>query len=98
MAAGRDSLEGVRLLIELGFDVNAHERTAPLHEAAMRGNLAIIELLLDHGANPNLRDPGYDATPAGWAEHHGQTEAQLLLAAHEVRTQETVRTGLAYGR
>ena len=62
----------------------------------MRGNLAIIELLLDHGANPNLRDSGYDATPAGWAEHHGQTEAQLLLATHEVRMPDTVRTGLAY--
>jgi hypothetical protein len=95
-AAGRDNLEGVRLLIELGFDVNARERTAPLHEAAMRGNLAIIELLLDHGANPNLRDPGYDATPAGWAEHHGQTKAQLLLATHEERAQETVTTGQAY--
>jgi hypothetical protein len=95
-AAGRDSLEGVRLLIELGFDVDARERTAALHEAAMRGNLAIIKLLLDRGANPNLRDTGYDATPAGWAEHHGQTEAQLLLAAHETRTQETVTTGLAY--
>jgi hypothetical protein len=95
-AAGRDSLEGVRLLIELGFDVNARERTAALHEAAMRGNLAIIKLLLDHGANPNLRDTGYDATPAGWAEHHGQTEAQLVLAAHEVRRDETATTGLAY--
>jgi ankyrin repeat protein len=94
-AAGRDSLEGVRLLIELGFDVNARERTAALHEAAMRGNLAIIELLLDHGANPNMHDTGYDATPAAWAEHHGQAEAQLLLAAHET-TQETVTTGLAY--
>jgi ankyrin repeat protein len=96
-AAARDSLEGVRLLIELGFDANALEGIAPLHEAAMRGNLAIIELLLDHGANPNLRDTGYDATPAGWAEHHGQTTAQLLLAAHETRTEETVRTRLAYG-
>jgi Ankyrin repeats (3 copies) len=95
-AAGRDDLEGVRLLIELGFDVDARERTAPLHEAAMRGNLAIIELLLDNGANPNLRDTGYDATPAGWAEHHGQNEAQLLLAAHEVRAEEIVMTQLAY--
>jgi ankyrin repeat protein len=95
-AASRDCLEGVRLLIELGFDVNARERIGALHEAAMRGNLAIIELLLDHGADPNLRDTGYDATPAGWAEHHGQTEAHLLLLAHEARTERTVGTGLAY--
>ena len=39
-AAEQDSYEAVALLIELGFDVNARSRTAPLHEAAMRGNLA----------------------------------------------------------
>ena len=82
-AAEQDSYEAVALLIELGFDVNARSRTAPLHEAAMRGNLAVIRLLLDHGADPNIRDTGYDATPAGWAEHHGQREAQQLLEALE---------------
>ena len=82
-AAEQDSYEAVALLIELGFDVNARSRTAPLHEAAMRGNVAVIRLLLDHGADPNLRDTGYDATPAGWAEHHGQPEAQQLLEALE---------------
>ena len=78
-AAEQDSYEAVALLIELGFDVNARSRTAPLHEAAMRGNLPVIKLLLDHGADPNLHDTGYDATPAGWADHHGQYEAQQLL-------------------
>jgi len=55
-AAEQDSDEAVALLIELGFDVNARSRTAPLHEAAMRGNLLVIRLLLDHGADPNIRD------------------------------------------
>jgi ketosteroid isomerase-like protein len=82
-AAEQDSYEAVALLIELGFDVNAQSRTAPLHEAAMRGNLPVIRLLLDHGADPNLHDTGYDATPAGWAEHHGQHEAQQLLETLE---------------
>ena len=49
----------------------------------MRGNLPVIKLLLDHGADPNIHDTGYDATPAGWAEHHGQREAQQLLEAFE---------------
>ncbi|MGZ4307221.1 MAG: ankyrin repeat domain-containing protein [Solirubrobacteraceae bacterium] len=84
-AAEQDSLPAVELLIELGFDVNAQPRTAPLHEAAMRGKIEMIRLLLDHGADPNLRDTGYDATPAGWAEHHGQGEAQQMLAALESR-------------
>ena len=71
------------IVARAGFDVNARPRTAPLHEAAMRGSLPIIRLLLDHGADPNVHDTGYDATPAGWAEHHGQAEAQQLLDALE---------------
>jgi ankyrin repeat protein/ketosteroid isomerase-like protein len=82
-AAEQDSYGAVALLIELGFDVNARSRTAPLHEAAMRGNLPVIRLLVDHGADPNILDTGYDATPAGWAEHHGQREAQQVLEALE---------------
>jgi ankyrin repeat protein/ketosteroid isomerase-like protein len=80
-AAEQNRYDAVALLIELGFDVNARSRTAPLHEAAMRGNLPVIRLLLDHGADPNIHDTGYDATPAGWAEHHDQREAQQLLEA-----------------
>jgi ankyrin repeat protein len=82
-AAEQDNYEAITLLIELGFDVNARSQTAPLHEAAMRGSLPVIRLLLDHGADPNVHDSGYDATPAGWAEHHGQREAQRLLEALE---------------
>ena len=54
------------MLLELGFDVNARPRTAPLHEAAMRGNIRVITLLLEHGADPDVHDTAYDATPAGW--------------------------------
>jgi ankyrin repeat protein/ketosteroid isomerase-like protein len=82
-AAEQNRYDPVALLIELGFDVNARDRTAPLHEAAMHGNLPVIRLLLEHGADPNIHDTGYDATPAGWAEHHEQREAQQLLGALE---------------
>jgi hypothetical protein len=91
-AAEQNSYDAVALLIELGFDVNARSRTAPLHEAAMRGNLLVIRLLLDHGADPNIHDTGYDATPAGWAEHHGQREAQQLLKALEQGSPATTST------
>jgi ketosteroid isomerase-like protein len=80
-AAEQNSYQAAALLIELGFDVNARSRTAPLHEAAMRGNVPVIKLLLEHGADPSVHDSGYDATAAGWAKHHGQREAQLLLEA-----------------
>jgi hypothetical protein len=80
LAAEQDSVAAVELLIELGFDVNARSRTAPLHEAAMHGNVEIIRLLLEHGADPSVRDREFDAPPAGWAEHHGMKAAQALLA------------------
>jgi uncharacterized protein len=86
-AAQLNSVDGVALLIDLGFDVNAINRleryheSAPLHEAAAKGNLEVIELLLAHGADPNLHDRSYHSTPAGWAEHFGQTEAQHYLEA-----------------
>ena len=78
-AAEKNSVAAVELLIGLGFDVDARSRTAPLHEAAMHGNVEMIRLLLDHGADPTVRDREFDATPAGWAEHHGMTDAAALL-------------------
>ncbi len=79
-AAEQNRLGAVALPIELGFDVNARSRTAPLREAAMHGNVEMIRLLLGRGADPNMRDREFDARPAGWAEHHGMTAAQALLA------------------
>jgi hypothetical protein len=87
-AAAGNRPQAVALLIDLGFDVNAPDETSPLHvtalhEAAMRGAMDVIRLLLEQGADPTIRDSGYDATPAGWAEHFGMTEAHDYLAALE---------------
>ena len=60
-------------LIEAGANVNAraqrglHNR-APLHDACSSHNctnLDFIQLLLDHGANPNAKDSD-DETPRQW--------------------------------
>ena len=87
-AAAGNRLGAVTLLIELGFDVNVLDRASPLHvtalhQAAMHGNIEMIRLLVEHGADPDIRDSGYDATPAGWAEHFGMTEAEAYLRARE---------------
>jgi hypothetical protein len=59
----------IRLLAELGFDVNVWARLTPLHQAAYDGDVAVVETLLEVGADPELREPGFNATPLGWAEH-----------------------------
>ena len=46
-----------RLLLERGVDVNAREKKdcwSSLHEAAMRGRVEVVRVLLDHGANAKL--------------------------------------------
>jgi ankyrin repeat protein len=75
--------EAIRLLAELGFDVNVWARITPLHQAAYDGDVAVVRTLLDVGADPGLRDPGFHATPLGWAEHARRDEVVALLRALE---------------
>jgi ankyrin repeat protein len=81
-------LEGVRLMAELGFELDQWTRhdgagislsTTPLHNAAWMGNVEMARLLVELGADPNVRDPVHDATPVGWAEYNGQTEVAKYL-------------------
>jgi len=53
--AGPLPAEGVRLLVEAGADVGArqHGGYVPLHSAANRGIVELIDLLLDRGADPD---------------------------------------------
>ena len=72
--------DAVRLLAGLGFDVNAVHRTSALHEAAWRGNLDLVTLLLELGADPGLLDTAFHATPLGWARHNQQHAVAEYLA------------------
>ncbi|MFV2019382.1 ankyrin repeat domain-containing protein [Micromonospora sp. LOL_023] len=86
-AATQAPIETITLLAELGFDVNAYGRgDAPveepwetaLHHSAGNGNLALTRCLLDLGADPDLRDQRFDATPLGWAKHLHQMATATL--------------------
>lgn len=69
----------VRLLATMGFDVNVWARITPLHRAAYDGDVDLVRVLLELGADPSAREPGYGATPLGWAEHAGRPEVVELL-------------------
>jgi ankyrin repeat protein len=86
-AIGRPN--AVERLIALGADPSGRSTfggpshgagITPLHLAAQNGDLAVIEALLAHGADPALEDGLYGGTPADWASEFGRTAARDRLA------------------
>ena len=77
--APRKAIDRVALLVGLGFDVNARHGKTALHEAAWKGDLALVELLLRLGADPTVRDESFHATPSGWAGHNRQHHVVAFL-------------------
>lgn len=78
--------DGIRLIVELGVDINGMvpgtglDRSV-LHNAAGWGGLDMVRLLVELGADPGLRDSTYHARPIGWAYHNRQREAVDYLLA-----------------
>jgi ankyrin repeat protein len=64
--------EAVRLMAELGFQLDQVKRTTPMHDAAWRGDLEMVRLLVELGASTSAHDSEFDATPIGWARHNHQ--------------------------
>ena len=76
--------DAIRRIADAGFDVNARSGGATaLHQAAWNGDLALVEALLEAGADPDARDDRHGGTPQGWAEHGCQDAAYRLLARGE---------------
>jgi ankyrin repeat protein len=76
---GPDRLDKVQLLLERGFSVNEHasnpNQETPLHNAANSNDTAAINLLLDHGADIEAVQGGYEFTPLLAAAYWGSNDA-----------------------
>jgi hypothetical protein len=76
-AAGRWDV--VTDLVGLGFDVGA-SGTSAVHYAAGTGDVDLVQLLIDNGADLTQADPEYGATPLGWAQFFGRDDVVRLLS------------------
>lgn len=80
-AAALGRPDAVRLSIDLGSDIDALTGTTALHEAAVRGEESVVELLLELGADPGILDATHRAPAAAWARHGGHDRLAERLDA-----------------
>jgi ankyrin repeat protein len=74
--------QGLKLVLDYGANPNAMTRWGDnaLHHALRRDNhMHIIELLLDHGAHPELRNTRDDRSAAVMAAHRGRGDVLALI-------------------
>jgi hypothetical protein len=67
-------------LVERGAPLATSGRTA-LHTAAGAGELGVVRVLVDRGADLTVADPEYHATPLRWAEFLQHPEVAAFLRA-----------------
>lgn len=82
-AASAGDLAKVQELLAAGVDVNAGNRygATALAFASDKGHAAVVNLLLERGANPNSKDSFYNAAPLDWAVQRGHAEIVRALLA-----------------
>jgi ankyrin repeat protein len=81
IAVRAERLDRVKQLVTTGADVNAKDRvgSAPLHVAALSGNVGIATFLLSHGADVNALQIETGSTPLDYAVLKGASAIVKLL-------------------
>ncbi|XP_030644032.1 cyclin-dependent kinase 4 inhibitor B [Chanos chanos] len=82
-AAATGNTERVRLLLQNGANVNSINTfgRTPI-QVMMMGSTPVAQLLLDHGADPNVSDESTGATPLHDTARLGFLETVRILVQH----------------
>jgi ankyrin repeat protein len=84
LAVNKRNLAAIRWLVAHGADVDAKRMMwdcnhTALHMTIESGAIDIARLLLDAGADPNIRDDKYHATALGWANFFSRADFVELI-------------------
>jgi ankyrin repeat protein len=84
LAVSKKNLDAVRWLIAHGVDVDAKRRVwdcnhTALHMTTENGAIDIARILLDAGADLDIRDDKYNATALGWADFFCRDDFAALI-------------------
>jgi ankyrin repeat protein len=84
LSVSKRNLATIRWLLTHGIDVNAKRpmwdcNHTALHMTIESGAIEIARLLLDAGADPNVRDDKFHSTALGWAEFFGRDDTAELI-------------------
>lgn len=91
-AARKSDVEAVKGLLAKGADPNAKTRygATPLFFACDRGSLEIVKMLVERGADVNVRDTFYNSTAVGWAVSKNHTAIVKLLLEKGANSKQIV--------
>lgn len=80
-AATKGNVAVVRDLLDAGVPVDSPSEygATALSFACDKGHAEVVKLLLERGANPNVKDTFYESDPMTWAAYNGHTEVVKLL-------------------
>jgi len=97
-AVRRDRVDVVELLLSLGMSVDTEDasqgRKRALHEAAAAAAERCAELLIARGADVDIRERTYNATPLGWASYFHRQPMIELLGRHSRDVWDLAHNGL----
>ena len=90
-ACMNNHIDAAKFLLQKGADTNAippgfDYAGTGLHYAALRGQQAMAEFLLEQGADPLIKDTKVGSVPSGWADYGGHPELRDYLRQRESTT------------